>query len=515
LQAYCGAEEMLHAGGIMHCRGLIAAVVLVATEPAIAAETCPGWRNPVATKIVGGDRATLTQWPSFATLRLSSPDGSDALFICGGTAITRDWVMTAAHCFDHIEQQAGGRFISTESSTDGWTLNVTLGSDDLANVAAANTFAIAERIVHEKYLREHAQDHGEDIALVRLARPWTGPVANLSIDPSTDPKVPPGAGLMVAGFGLIKGWPSGGNVVRYDRSDGGGFSAGSRHLLHVGLPLVATNDCAARWPDSRVAEGQICAGFDTGTTRRDSCNGDSGGPLNAYDSRGCPTQVGLVSWGADDCGLPNSYGVYTRISYHADWLRRRAPGLQASTAGHPATGNDLSATEFVTQARALIGSAGHAVTVAVNPGGPIKIDGQFTFAARSDIAGRLVIIDVNADGIATQIFPNQYVAREDLSLVQAGKTVTVPGPGYGFDYFRASPPLGKGRLITLVLPSDFSVQSFVTAPVRSKGFVPERSATGYFMNLLQQVRGLIATRSVGGASAPGLAIADTEYEIVR
>jgi hypothetical protein len=330
-----------------------------------------------------------------------------------------------------------------------------------------------------------------------------------------DPKVPPGAGLMVAGFGLTKGLLSGGDVVHYDRSDGGGFSAGSRHLLHVGLPLVATNDCAARWPGSKVAEGQICAGFDTGGKRRDSCNGDSGGPLNVYDSRGCPTQVGLVSWGPEDCGLPNGYGVYTRISYHADWLRRNVPGLQASVAGHPTTGNDLSAAEFVAQAKSLIGNTHSAVTVAIKPGGPITIGGQFTFEARSDIPGRLVIIDVNADGIATQVFPNEYVAREDLSLVQAGKAVTVPGSGYGFDYFRAAPPLGKGRLITLVLPPDFSVQSFIEAPVRSKGFVPERSATGYFMNLLQQIHGLIATRSVGGASAPALAIADTEYEIVR
>jgi secreted trypsin-like serine protease len=482
----------------------------------MATETCPGWRNPVGTKIVGGDQATLAQWPSFAALRLSSLDRTDALFICGGTAITRDWMVTAAHCFDDIESQPDGRFVSTESSTQGWFLDLVLGVDDLADITTQNVFAIAKRIVHEEYIRDHAPDHGEDIALVRLARPWSGPVANLSLDASSDPTVPPGAGLMVAGFGLIKGWPSGGDVVRSDRSDSTGFSAGSRHLLHVGLPLVATNDCAARWPSSKIADGQLCAGFDTGATRHDSCNGDSGGPLNAYDSRGCPIQVGLVSWGAADCGILKNYGVYTRISYHSAWLRRHVPGLQTLTAGHPVTGNDLTAAEFVAQTQALIGSARGAVATAVKPGGPIKLDGHFTFEARSDIAGRLVIIDVNADGVPTQIFPNQYVAREDLSLVQAGKTVTVPGPGYGFEYFQAAPPLGKGRLITLLLPADFPLPSFITASERSKGFVPERSATGYFMNLLQQIRSLVATqRSAGGASTHALAVADTEYEIVR
>ena len=34
-------------------------------------------------------------------------------------------------------------------------------------------------------------------------------------------------------------------------------------------------------------------------------------------------------------------------------------------------------------------------------------------------------------------------SSDDLSLVQAGKTVAVPGPGYGFDYFRAAPPWAR------------------------------------------------------------------------
>ena len=302
--------------------------------------------------------------------------------------------------------------------------------------------------------------------------------------------------------------------MAYQRSDGSSFSAGSSQLLHVGLPLVATDDCAARWRANKVSGGQICAGFDAGTERRDSCSGDSGGPLNAYDSRGCPIQVGLVSWGHEDCGLLKCYGVYTRISHHAAWLRRHVPELEGATTGRPAMGNDLSASEFVEQMQTAGGR--HDVTIAIKPAGTIKLGAAFAFEARSKIAGRLLIIDVNAEGIATQIFPNEFVEREDLSLMQAGGAVTVPGPGYGFDYFRAAPPLGKGRLIALVLPPDFPVQTFITAPVRSKGFVPERSATGYFMNLLQQIRALmVAERSNANRRGPGFAVADQEYEIVQ
>ena len=67
-----------------------------------------------------------------------------------------------------------------------------------------------------------------------------------------------------------------------------------------------------------------------------------------------------------------------------------------------------------------------------------------------------------------------------------------------------------------MLPPDFPAQSFITAPARAKGFVPEPSATGYFMNLLQQIRAFLAAgRSLAGGGAPELAIASTEYEIVR
>ena len=268
-------------------------------------------------------------------------------------------------------------------------------------------------------------------------------------------------------------------------------------------------------PQAKLGKDSFAPDLTRGRGGATAATATAAGPLNAYDSRGCPIQVGLVSWGHEDCGSLKNYGVYTRISYHAAWLRRHVPGLEGATAAHTAMGNDLSAGEFVAQVQALTAGA-RDITIAIKPAGTIKLGGTFNFEVRSKMAGRLLIIDVNAEGIATQIFPNEFVAREDLSLVQAGGAVTVPGPGYGFDYFRAAPPLGKGRLITVVLPPDFPVQTFITAPVRSKGFIAERSATGYFMNLLQQIRTLIVTqRSNADTRGLGLAVADQDYEIVQ
>ena len=53
---------------------------------------------------------------------------------------------------------------------------------------------------------------------------------------------------------------------------------------------------------------------------KDSCNGDSGGPLFAREITDDPwVQIGLVSYGTTTCGkgVP---GVYTKVSYYMDWI---------------------------------------------------------------------------------------------------------------------------------------------------------------------------------------------------
>src|SRR6476659_7450103 len=60
------------------------------------------------TKIVGGEKAKLTDWPGQAALRLYSQAGKVALYFCGGTAISDRWVLTAAHCLhDHLTKLTG------------------------------------------------------------------------------------------------------------------------------------------------------------------------------------------------------------------------------------------------------------------------------------------------------------------------------------------------------------------------------------------------------------------------
>jgi len=67
-----------------------------------------------------------------------------------------------------------------------------------------------------------------------------------------------------------------------------------------------------------VRESVLCAGYAVGG--KDSCEGDSGGPLAVLDGPGSKwTLVGIVSNGIM-CAKPNLPGIYTRISEYRNWI---------------------------------------------------------------------------------------------------------------------------------------------------------------------------------------------------
>ena len=75
---------------------------------------------------------------------------------------------------------------------------------------------------------------------------------------------------------------------------------------------------------SAVTENMICT-TKLGT-KRDTCVGDSGGPLFAEVARGRFIQVGITSWSEGGCGMTEHglFGVYTRIARFSDWIEKNA-----------------------------------------------------------------------------------------------------------------------------------------------------------------------------------------------
>ncbi|XP_026152296.1 coagulation factor VII [Mastacembelus armatus] len=229
-------------------------------------------------RIVGGVLEKQGQSPWQVLIRRS-----DGYGFCGGTLVSDQWVVSAAHCF--------------EESAD----HVTIGDLDKERPdPGEQQIKIQKVIVHPHF---HSFTFDSDIALIYLAQPVIrGPTAVPACLPDTHLSK---YLLKEENRGVVTGW----GVTQY-------LGKSSRFLRKVVLPVVSYKDCTAS-TEQVITDNMFCAGYlDAGM---DACSGDSGGPFVVY-YRGTWFLTGVVSWG-EQCGARGKYGVYTRLGNFLGWIR--------------------------------------------------------------------------------------------------------------------------------------------------------------------------------------------------
>ncbi|XP_063908406.1 serine protease easter-like isoform X2 [Zophobas morio] len=266
-------------------------------------------------RIYGGEKMDLDEFPWLALLQYRKVNGNKA-FLCGGALINNRYVLTAAHCV-HPKRMSEARLTlvgvrlgehNTETNPDCITSN--FGGQDCAPEPV--DFEIEEQIVHEDYSVDI--NNRNDIALLRLKRnviftDFVKPVC-LPLQGEELRKTYVGQKLFVAGWGDTE-----------DRR-----TRASPVKLKVQLPVKSLPECNTTY--SSLTQGnvtltlnQMCAGGEKG---KDSCKGDSGGPLMTVglDKYKDPHWIvaGIVSFGPKACGTGNLPGIYTKVSKYMTWI---------------------------------------------------------------------------------------------------------------------------------------------------------------------------------------------------
>ncbi|KXJ70393.1 hypothetical protein RP20_CCG023808, partial [Aedes albopictus] len=203
-----------------------------------------------------GEVAKKNEFPHQALLGWIERNPQRIEFSCGGSLISRRYVLTAAHCFKVRDADF-----------------VRLGEHDLnKNSGNHKDFNITSITRHPDY-RFSSSYH--DIALIKL---------NENVRFS--------------------------KVIRNH----------STVLRKVVLKFLDRHICGMQFSGRSFRSGlideQLCIGSDT--SARDTCQGDSGGPIQTLLG-GCTYHIiAVTSLGPGSCGLAPA--LYTRVSSYVDWI---------------------------------------------------------------------------------------------------------------------------------------------------------------------------------------------------
>uniref|UniRef100_A0A671NS69 Zgc:123295 n=1 Tax=Sinocyclocheilus anshuiensis TaxID=1608454 RepID=A0A671NS69_9TELE len=244
-------------------------------------------RAPLNNKIVGGGRAKAAAWLWQVSIHVVGFGHH-----CGGTLITKDWVLSAAHCFQRFGVS-----------------NIVMYFGHLRQSGSNpyETSRTAGRIITHPNYDDYSLDN--DIALIQLSsvnfsdyiRPVCLSTANSTFAAGTE--------SWVTGWGSRKLCPLICVTGQFPKI-----------LQEVMIPVVSNSDCknAYGWFFTR---NMICAGL-LNQGGKSICPGDSGGPMLSRN-------VLLEK----KCDHPKYPSVFVRVSRYQDWIKSytgsNPPGIVA------------------------------------------------------------------------------------------------------------------------------------------------------------------------------------------
>ncbi|NP_001298167.1 serine protease SP24D-like precursor [Stomoxys calcitrans] len=223
-------------------------------------------------RIVGGLTAFKGSFPYQVSVQLNGGH------ICGGSIISKDYVLTAAHC---VYEGQSDELVPISQ------LYIRAGS--IFSNFGGQRRGVSEIKAHPSY--NYPID---DIALLKLAQPLKLNKEVAAIDLATEEPTS-GSELTISGWGRL--------------SEGGSMP---RVLQHTTLLGLSNEDCRKTVP---IPGHVICV---LHGVRQGVCDGDSGGPA-VLDKK----LVGVANFVDGQCGTSGPDG-YASVPYYRDWILKNS-----------------------------------------------------------------------------------------------------------------------------------------------------------------------------------------------
>jgi hypothetical protein len=241
-----------------------------------------------ASAIVGGTPSNESDYPYFATF----PQSYGQPPSCGGSVIAESWILTAAHCVDHL-------------------------SSAVVSVPAAGISSSGPVILHPMWNPGESEGtDGHDVALIQLLSPIYGAVP-VQVGAPWDP------GAYAAGnLATIMGT---GNTFADDPRNGRFLAADTvlrsdDYMDDIFNPWYGFDD----WHEPLM--------IGAGSTNQTVCHGDSGSPL-VVGRYGTIVQVGVASFIQDEDDCHGAAGFAELSGPQLAWIATHVPSIMSRWGG--------------------------------------------------------------------------------------------------------------------------------------------------------------------------------------